>query len=357
MQQLLFNAFCSVDGCYCGVERKGLCKKHYRKASRYGDPLAPCGGKDPISVTHPHLVDELVDKRDAMLTKGSAKKVKWHCPNGCIYLSPVFNRSRGTGCNLCNCVTVLKVGVNDLATRFPELAKEALFDPTTVMAGTRKVLDWRCSKCRYVWRASGSKRTDGVRATGCPACAKCVVYPGVNDLATVRPDLAAELVDQTLATKITSNSSRKSLLWKCSKCLGVYKCRLSNRASGTGCSVCYPGGGFRRTFKCAWLYLLQRDGQQKIGITGFLKRRIGEHKKNGWSCIDIKAVKAAAAPDIEKQMLFVLDSVGIPRGSSAFREGFDGYSESWQIVDFWAQSIDSFYERLYTDVWDKVFSV
>ena len=38
--------------------------------------------------------------------------------------------------------------------------------------------------------------------TPCPTCGNRLVVPGVNDLATTHGDLALQLVDRSLATKI-----------------------------------------------------------------------------------------------------------------------------------------------------------
>lgn len=43
--------------------------------------------------------------------------------------------------------------------------------------------------CGHTWKTGIANR---VRGTGCPYCAGQVATPGVDDLATVRPDLAAE---------------------------------------------------------------------------------------------------------------------------------------------------------------------
>lgn len=56
------SVFCLVDGCYKHGNLRGYCKRHWHKVKTYGDPLATCGGKDSIYLTHPHLVKELVDK-------------------------------------------------------------------------------------------------------------------------------------------------------------------------------------------------------------------------------------------------------------------------------------------------------
>jgi uncharacterized protein (DUF983 family) len=351
--------FCIVEDCYKYGKNKGYCNHHWHKVKAYGNPLATCGGKDSICVTHPYLVAELVDKKNSLLTKGSDKKVLWRCTNGHEYRQAISSRTRGAGCSACNGGNVLIIGGNDLASKFPEVAKEALFDPTQVVAGSKQVLPWKCKECQFVWKARCSRRTEKGKATGCPRCRKPDVYPGVNDLATTHPELAAELLDQSLATQITANSSKKDVDWVCPCCSNIWRGRVSNRfrRSVPGCPSCNPHGGFKKAAPKAWVYLLFRIGQQKVGITAQLARRLADHRANGWRTIDIKRHDGATAAAIEKQYLFVIDQLGIPRGQAAFRERFDGWSESWQTVDFFAESLDTFKDKLYTEVWAKVFSL
>lgn len=350
--------FCSIHGCFKPARLNSYCLKHNYKFKKYGDPLAPCGGKEPISKTHPTLVLELVDKQLGNLTKGSSKKVEWECDKGHRYFARVCNRAiHGTGCAVCNCANVLITGVNDLATKFPELAKEALFDPTKEFPATTKKLKWKCSKCSFVWIATGSKRTDTKHPSGCPACKKKAVLPGVNDLATLRPDLVEELFDKSLASRLMPMSSKSIVSWVCRSCSFIWKSRVSNRALGSKCPKCFNGGGYKPFVGNAWLYLLYRDGQQKVGITSKRSHRISTHKKNGWRLIDIKVVDGLDAQEIEKQVLFVLKELNVPTGAKAFRKSFDGYTESWQTVDFYAENLDVFYRKLYSEIWNKIFSL
>lgn len=350
--------FCSIPGCFKAARSKGLCSKHYYKFQKYGNPLAPCGGKEPISITHPSLFLQLVDKQLGKLTKGSSRKVKWECDQGHRYFSAVCSRAiQGTGCPACNCSKVLIPGANDLATKFPELAKEALFDPNKEFPATRKKLKWKCSSCSFIWTATGSRRTDKKRPTGCPACSKKSVLPGVNDLATLRPDLVKELLDKSLASILMPMSSKRIISWVCRSCNFIWKSRVSNRALGSKCPNCFNGGGYKPFVGNAWLYLLYRDGQQKIGITSNRTRRISTHKKNGWRLIDIKVVDGLNAQEIENQVLFVLKELNVPTGAKAFRKSFDGYTESWQTVDFYAENLDVFYRKLYSEIWNKIFSL
>ena len=66
-------------------------------------------------------------------------------------------------------------GINDLATKMPELAKQ--WHPTknneltasNVSKGSDKKVWWLCDACGYEWQAGIGSRS---RGAGCPHCAK-----------------------------------------------------------------------------------------------------------------------------------------------------------------------------------------
>ena len=100
--------------------------------------------KQPLSVTHPELAKEAEGWDPSTVTFGSGKKLKWKCPKGHIYESTIVNRtSRKSGCPICSNNKVLP-GFNDLATIFPELAKEAYgWDPSTYKPMSGKKVTWK----------------------------------------------------------------------------------------------------------------------------------------------------------------------------------------------------------------------
>ena len=97
---------------------------------------------------------------------------------------------------------------------------------------------WLCPKCNYSYLASPAKRTRE-KPTGCPVCANRVIIPGINDLATVRPDLASEWHPTKNGdlhpTQIAPNYSKK-VWWLCPECNHVYPKTPNKRVStGQGC--------------------------------------------------------------------------------------------------------------------------
>src|SRR5262249_44240142 len=96
------------------------------------------------------------------------------------------------------------------------------------------------------------------------------------------PDLAAEVIGCDPSTVIAT-SPRKHL-WCCQVCGHLWPAPAVARAGGTGCPKC-SDYGFDPA-KPAWIYLMQRHGEQQIGITGNLKVRTGHHAGSGWILVE-----------------------------------------------------------------------
>ena len=133
-------------------------------------------------------------------------------------------------------------GLNDLATLYPEIAGEWDYEkngdlkPSMVMKGTDKRVWWKCSTCGYEWKTAIYHRTAGHGCKNC-SCRKALLTPGVNDLKTVCPELAAEFCDERnyplTAADYTSWSQAK-VWWKC-KDGHTYDATISHRRGGRGC--------------------------------------------------------------------------------------------------------------------------
>jgi hypothetical protein len=205
-------------------------------------------GSAPFSVTHPELAAQWHLTRNGELTPagvtpGSGRKVWWQCPKGHEWDdSPGHRTGRGSGCAVCAGKRI-QIGVNDLASTHPAIAEQwhharnGDLLPAGITAGSSKRF-WWIDKFGHEWEAQVNNRTNG---TGCPYCASRLVLAGFNDLATNRPDIAAEwhparngdLRPDTIAPQ----SNRK--VW--------FRCRdghewlstVNNRTTlGQGCPVC-----------------------------------------------------------------------------------------------------------------------
>jgi hypothetical protein len=185
-----------------------------------------------LSVTHPELAREADGWDPSTVTKGSDKKLSWVCYSGHSWEATVSNRTnRKSGCPFCAGQRV-EIGVNDLASRFPDLALEVDgWDPQTEAYGTAHKRAWRCNN-GHKWVATVLSRTQG---NGCPYCSNNKVLPGFNDLQTINASLAAEALGWD-PSKISPYSHQK-LSWKCN--LGhTYTATIANRSNGSGCPVC-----------------------------------------------------------------------------------------------------------------------
>ena len=176
------------------------------------------------------------------VTYGSHKKVWWICEKGHSWQAIVKSRISGCGCPVCG-MRLLVPGVNDLATIYPELvpqwhpSKNGALRPTDVMPGTRRKVWWQCEK-GHEWQAAVSSRAAG---RGCPVCTGKVVVPGVNDLASQYPEIAAhwhETKNAPLTPQMVTPYSNRSVWWRCS--LGhEYRTTVSSRTMRDGgCPYC-----------------------------------------------------------------------------------------------------------------------
>lgn len=97
---------------------------------------------------------------------------------------------------------------------------------------------WRCGTCEHEWVSPVHRRANG---SGCPVCTNRVTVTGVNDLASVRPDLAAEW-DPVLNTDESPGTIRTSCVkvywWRCKICCASWQATVRNRVLGRGCNRC-----------------------------------------------------------------------------------------------------------------------
>jgi len=226
--------------------------------------------------------------------------------------------------------------------------------------------------------------------------------PGVNDVATLRPDLAAEAFHWDPATVLAT--SWKRLKWVCA--VGhEWTASLGDRTRGNGCPTCkgrrvlagfndlattHPelaeeadgwdpttvtkGHSSRVTWRCksghtweatpntrsqgigcsgcaqygfsaakdGWLYLLEHlsMGLLQIGISNVPEQRTAQHEKRGWVVLDLQGpFSGLEAHDTEQRILKAIRDRGVKTGRSDIHEKFDGFTESWLTDDLPARSL------------------
>lgn len=168
---------------------------------------------------NPELADQLVDQSLRSIARGSDKKVQWRCPvdpRHVWWASPMnrTNAKNPTGCSVCNGKTVIP-GVNDVATTHPKAAAlmvDKKLRKKLTGSSNKKVEFWCGNPKHNHWTAPLSNVAR--QGTRCPQCSGRRPVSGKSDLATTHPKLAAELVDQSLATTLKPGSNA-SVLWQC----------------------------------------------------------------------------------------------------------------------------------------------
>ena len=172
----------------------------------------------------------------------SNKAVWWRCEKGHEWLARVCDRSKGTGCPFCANRRIM-VGENDLATTHPEIAhqwnykKNGDLTPQDVFAGSVKKVWWVCDKGHEYFSAISSR----ISGCGCSVCSSQAVIPGVNDLASMLPDIAAQW-HPTKNGNITPQNiapfSNKKVWWICE--LGHDYCTTvaARTNMNSGCPYC-----------------------------------------------------------------------------------------------------------------------
>ncbi|MBQ6165764.1 MAG: zinc-ribbon domain-containing protein [Clostridia bacterium] len=151
----------------------------------HGQGCPVCAGKkvvegyNDLATTHPLIAAQFHKTKNgdltaAQITAGSKKMIWWLC-DVCGYewqMAP-YTRKAGVGCPCCAGKAV-KVGFNDLASQYPQLAKEWDYEangdlrPESFTKGSSQRINWICSQ-GHKWNAVIYSRTAG---TGCPVCGR-----------------------------------------------------------------------------------------------------------------------------------------------------------------------------------------
>ena len=248
----------------------------------------------------------------AQVTPGSGRKVWWQCKQkGHRWEAAVYNRVAGNHCPYCNHKRAIP-GENDLATLYPSLAAEwdyavnGNLTPDKVTVGSKRKVAWVCTKghrwdqiikCRVI-SANTSKR-----GALCPYCCGERVTPGVNDLATLRPDLAAEWdyeANGDLTPDKVSRMSSYKIWWVCKKAGHRWQAPVDRRSSGSQCPYCVGKYFGKRVMPesnyLATLYpeiAAEWDDEANGNLTPN-KVRPASHRKVGWICNKNKAHRYVA---------------------------------------------------------------
>ena len=144
----------------------------------------------------------------------------------------------------------LVVGENDLASQCPKAAEmwssKNKLAPTEVFAGSGKKAFFVCPDCGQEFKATIQNVVRSVNGgtTGCPICAGKKIVLGINDLASMYPEIAAmwSSKNKKSASEVAAGSEKKAF-FKCRNCGQEFKTMIATvvRSIGkgsTGCPVC-----------------------------------------------------------------------------------------------------------------------
>jgi Zn finger protein HypA/HybF involved in hydrogenase expression len=300
-----------------------------RTTNESGCPV--CDGKqvlagfNDLQSLFPDIAAEAYGWDPEIVTKSTGQKKDWKCKEGHIYSSRIADRtSSGSGCPVCDGKHVL-AGFNDLKTKFPDIAAEAYgWDSETVTAGSNQKQDWKCTQ-GHIYSSVVSSRTSS--GNGCPVCDGKQVLAGFNDLQSLFPDIAAEAFGWDPKTVTKAIHQKKD--WKCNKGHN-YSSSVASRTRGSGCPTCAEHGFDPE--KDAWFYLMQRPGEQQLGISNVLVDRLRTHESNGWSLIEHTTVPSKGQKVLDTENAFkkwLKKEIGL----------MEGTTENWSTTKMEVQSL------------------
>ena len=199
-------------------------------------------GYNDLATTHPEVAKEWHptkngDLKPTDVTAGSNKEVWWMCNEKHEYKATVVSRKQGSACPVC-CRKIIAKGHNDLATTYPEIAKQwhptknGNLTPSDVLGGGHKTFWWQCEH-GHEWQ----KRVYYMlQNPECPYCANKMLLKGFNDLESKYPELLNDWnyeKNLTLPSEILC-SAKEKFWWKC-KDGHDYKMNIHDKLSLNGC--------------------------------------------------------------------------------------------------------------------------
>ena len=209
----------------------------------------PVIGVNDLGTLYPELAAEWNIEKNKKLkpqdcTISSGKRVWWICSKGHEWQTVINTR---TGKNKCGCPycsgRYAINGVNDLQTINSELAlewhpyKNRILKPSDVLPNSNKKVWWICEK-GHEWQSAVNHRS---RGRGCPYCVGKKPIVGVNDLATLFPELIEEWdyeKNNNKKPEMFMRGSCKKVWWKCKEGHS-WRTAINTRAyGGSQCPYC-----------------------------------------------------------------------------------------------------------------------
>ena len=285
--------------------------KHRKKiAGTLPQGLIP--GLNDMETLRPDLALEFHPTKNAPIapstvSAGTGARLWWRCEEGHEWNQTGNARtSLGLGCPVCEATTAiasgkkragsgraLHVGINDLASRRPDIAaewhptKNGVRTPADVTSSTG-VKAWWLDEFGHEWDAVVAIRTGG--GVGCPICSGHRTLAGFNDLASQRPDVAASWHPtkngELTPTELSVYSNR--IVWWQDAEGHEWKSTVNNRSHDQGCPVC-ADRGFQQS-KPGFVYFLEHTDFRsfKVGITNEGTVRLDLFQIEGWEILNLE---------------------------------------------------------------------
>lgn len=299
-------------------------------------------GFNDLSTTNPEQVKEWAYERNLpvtpeMVVAGSNRKFFWRCKVGHEFEMSVWDKvGRQRGCKYCQGRDILP-GFNDFKTLYPELAsqwdvaKNHPLTPEQVQPMSDKKAWFTCSS-GHSWHTQVKNLTKG---HGCPSCSGNVVVPGVNDLATVSPQISAEWsMRNSLSPSEVAAVSGTKAWWICSNG-HEWEATVANRKQ-TGCPKCAKYGFSQ--IEDAIIYFIEHRtlNAWKIGITNSRgNSRLEKFERSGWRVIFQIHTEGQIAKTTEKAVFsWIRQEMGLPQFLDRESMGSKGgETETFSIVE------------------------
>ena len=214
--------------------------------------------KNRLAIACPEVAAMLSEKDKHLaieVTAKSARKLTFVCPKckqefKATTYNVVYSANKGfTGCPICAGRKVVP-GINDLASQCKKVAamlsekdKHFAFEVTV---GSGRKLTFVCPDCKQEFEAAIRSVVRAVENnnTGCPVCKGFKVVPGINDLASKHPKVAAmwSSKNKKAASEVTARNAKKAI-FVCPDCkqefeATIYSVVNSVNDNCTGCPVC-----------------------------------------------------------------------------------------------------------------------
>lgn len=236
----------------CDLGHEWTATPYDRVASKYGCPQ--CAGTrvfpgvNDLATTHPEIAKEWdIEANDVSpsdVKPGSERMVAWKCSSGHKWSARIITRVRGKQqCPYCSGRLVIP-GETDLATTHPAVAalwhpnKNGDLTPQDVRSSTRQKVWWK-GECGHEWDTPIATQSKKAVGKECPYCNKTRLLKGFNDLATTRPDVAAQwhpTKNGTLTASDVMSGSSIRAWWICEK--GHEWRAMTYSRANCGCPTC-----------------------------------------------------------------------------------------------------------------------